>query len=133
MGTQSIYDPKDGWSMFNIVHVILIKIMAPGARVEIMNIKEAFLEDLNNHGGNGKEEVPLEWTLFRLNLLNDGEQEDGACGGYVRQEGWGANLTRKQLADWLVTQVETPKVERQWIRKLPAIWGKEGGFSIPTV
>jgi len=133
MGTQSIYDPHDGWSIFNIVHVILIRIMAPGARAEIMNIKKNFLDDLENHGGDGKENVPLEWTLFRLNLLNDGEQEDGACAGYVRQEGWGANLTRKQLADWLVTQVETPKANRQWVRKLPAIWGKEGGFSIPTV
>lgn len=119
--------------MFNIVHVILIRIMAPGARVEIMNIKEAFLDDLENHKGDGKDDIPLEWTLFRLNLLNDGEQSEGGCAGYVRQEGWGANLTRKQLADWLVTQVETPRVERQWVRKFPAIWGKEGGFSIPTV
>jgi hypothetical protein len=107
--------------------------MAPGARVEIMNIKKNFLDDLENHGHDKKEEIPLEWTLFRLNLLNDGEQEIGACAGYVRQEGWGANLTRKQLADWLVTQVETPKADRQWVRKLPALWGKEGGFSIPKV
>jgi hypothetical protein len=133
MGTQSIYDPKDGWSIFNLVHVILIRIMAPGARVEIMNIKKNFLDDLEVHASNDGKHVPLEWTLFRLNLLNDGEQEEGACAGYVRQEGWGANITRKQLADWLVTQVETPKAERQWVRKLPAVWGKDGGFSIPTV
>jgi len=133
MGTQSIHDPQDKWSIFNIVHVVLIRIMAPGARVEIMNIKKSFLDDLEIRGGDGAEYVPLEWTLFRLNLLNDGEQENEACAGYVRQEGWGANLTRKQLADWLVTQVETPRTDRQWVRKLPALWGRDGGFSIPTV
>ena len=84
MGTQSIVDPEDGFSLFTTIHIFIIKNLARGARKEIMGIKRVFLEELER-GKGAKQEEKLEWTLYGLNLLKENTSlpNGGARAGYV--------------------------------------------------
>lgn len=45
--------------------------------------------------------------MYRLNLLMNGKQREGAQAGYVGSEGFKAQMYRAQLAKWLLLDVES--------------------------
>jgi len=49
---------------------------------------------------------PLGWCMYRLNLLMNGKQREGARAGYVGSEGFKAQMHRAQLAKWLLDKLE---------------------------
>jgi len=116
MGTQSIAAPEDSFQLFTRIHVFLIGWLAPGARHEIYGIRKVFFDDLAKTGDDA-----LEWCMYRLNLLIDGKQREGARAGYVGSKGFKAQMYRAQLAKWLLDEVE----QKQWVRKMPALWGAD--------
>lgn len=52
---------------------------------------------------------PLEWCMYRLDLLRDGKQREGARAGSVGSEGFKAQMHRAQLAKWLLDELEQKK------------------------
>lgn len=44
--------------------------------------------------------------MYRLNLLMNGKQREGAQAGYVGSEGFKAQMYRAQLAKWLLDKLE---------------------------
>lgn len=123
MGTQSIYDPHDKFSLFLRVHVLIIKNLMRTVRKEIIGFGKIFQDELEKSKSQ-KEEEKLDWCVYRLNLLKDyGWPVEGARAGYVGTEEWGATVDRAQLAGWLIGEAERERGERRWVRKMPAIWG----------
>lgn len=114
MGTQSISDPNDIFSLFTSVHVFFIGLIAVGARVEIKGIEKAFTDAIKTNSG-------LKWVIFRLNVLTNSSVKEVEKAGYVGCEGFKADLSRVSLAKWLLDEVEKP----QWVGKMPAIWSEE--------
>jgi hypothetical protein len=51
----------------------------------------------------------LEWCMYRLNLLMNGKQREGARAGYVGSEGSKVQMHRAQLAKWLLDELEQKK------------------------
>lgn len=113
MGTQSIPDPQDTFQLFTSVHVFLIGQIGRGARYETNGIKKLFPPKGVNDD--------LDWCMYRLNVLNNGEAREGAKAGYVGSPGFKADIDREQLAKWLLDEVE----QKKWVRKMPAIWGEK--------
>ena len=120
MGTVSIADPNDVFSLKRQVMVGLVRTVVPSAYRLITAIGRLFLE--------GQEAGDLEWTIFRIGGIPGGsdeaswmkDREDGKTfEGYIGQEGWSTSQKRGALARWLVDAVEDGK--SRWVRKMPAI------------
>lgn len=123
MGTQSIVDPNDGFSLFTRVHILTVKNLMRTVRAEIIGLGRVFQEELKRSEGQ-KESEKLDWMVYRLNLLKDyGLPIKGARAGYVEKDGWMATIDRAQLAGWLITEAVREKGQRRWVRKMPALWG----------
>ncbi|KAI9735373.1 MAG: hypothetical protein M1818_006568 [Claussenomyces sp. TS43310] len=119
MGTQSIIDPDDGFSLFTRVHILTIKNLYRRVRAEIIGIGRVFKEELKR-AQSQEDDEKLDWTVYRLNLLKDyGLPLEGSRAGYVGKDGWIATMDRAQLATWLLEEAES----KRWNRKLPALWG----------
>jgi hypothetical protein len=74
-------------------------------------------------------EKQFDCNIFRLNMVKDGVQRDGAKAGYVGKRGNKPQLERSQLAKWLLDEA----VEKKWVRKMPAIWGENVGLATSVV
>jgi len=124
MGTQSIVDPEDGFSLFTRIHIFIIKNLARGARKEIIGCGKVFQDELAQEKSKPEDER-LDWTVYRLNLLKDlGWPKDRARAGYVAKDDWQTTMDRVQLAAWLVGEAEKERDQRVWLSKMPALWGE---------
>jgi len=125
LSTQSIVDPNDRFDIFTKIHIFFIMAIAPGARRETLAIRDVFKDEVHSH----KDDV--DWTVCRLNLLKDtGLPLEGGKAGYVAKDGWLSTMDRTQLAYWLVKEAEKPLAQREWVRKMPALWG-DNKVSLP--
>lgn len=111
MGTASIVDPEDKFSIWAWLAVSAISLFANAAYKEILSIGKVFETEATEHG--------LDWTIFRLGILGNGAPK-GAKAGYVGKGGWTIWNQRADIADWLVEEAE--KDDSKWIGKTPAIW-----------
>lgn len=118
MGTVSIADPNDVFSLKRQLMVGLVRTVVPSAYRLITAIGRLFLEEAGE----------LEWTVFRIGGIPGGsdeaswkrDREDGETfEGYIGQEGWSMSQKRGALARWLVDAVEDGK--GRWVRKMPAV------------
>lgn len=118
MGTISIYQPEDHWTLMRSATVSAIRIFANGAYQNILNIADAFEQSADR----------LDWTVFRIAAIpgSDDEEswrrdrEDGEVfAGWVGESGWTIAQTRGSLARWLVDAAENGAEE--WMGKMPAV------------
>ncbi|KAM5346151.1 hypothetical protein ACJ41O_009156 [Fusarium nematophilum] len=123
MGTLSITQPNDSWSLLRSAVVLLVRTVAGGAYRTIIGIGEVFEKD----GGD------LDWTVYRIAGIPGGsdkeswerDREDGkAFVGWVAEKGWTMSQRRGALARWLVDAVEGGLQE--WVRKMPAVSRLQG-------
>ncbi|KAF2493107.1 hypothetical protein BU16DRAFT_71536 [Lophium mytilinum] len=128
VGTQTIQDPQDAFQLITWVHVQIIGFVAKGAKHMILGIERQWkpycIGELAKDG-----EQQLDVCLFRLNMVKDGEQREGAHAGYVGKGGHKPQLERSQLAKWLLDESE----QKKWVRTLPAIWGDNVGLAMSVV
>jgi hypothetical protein len=64
----------------------------------------------------------LDWTIFRVPLLNDNDADLAVWAGLLGPTFRGTSyLSRGSLARWVLDEIE----ERNWVRKAPALgnWG----------
>lgn len=111
MGTPSIPDEQDGFSIIAFLGVTLIRIIANSAYKDIVSVGKLFETEATNDG--------LEWTIFRLGFLGNGAPQSSKV-GYVGKNGWVMKNQRADIATWLVDEIENDNSE--WIRKKPSIW-----------
>jgi hypothetical protein len=111
MGTASIPDEQDGFSIIASLGVTLIRIIANSAYKDIVSVGKLFDTEATNGG--------LDWTIFRLGFLANGAPRSSKV-GYVGKNGWVLKNQRADIATWLVDEVE--KDNSEWIKKKPAIW-----------
>jgi hypothetical protein len=122
MGTISIYQPEDQFSLFRflIVHLV-VRIIAPAGYGNVISIQRLF---------EGDEEATrdIDWTVYRIGGIpgssdakswgrdrNDGDAFVGPLG----HTGWSTSQKRGALARWLVDAAESGATE--WIRQMPAV------------
>ncbi|KAK1836104.1 hypothetical protein QBC39DRAFT_378225 [Podospora conica] len=121
MGTVSISDPMDSWSVLRAGMVGAVRMVAGGAYRSILGIGGVF---------SGEEAVAegVDWTVFRIGGIfgEEGEEawradrEDGETyAGPVGGEGWTWWQKRAALGRWLVDQIEGGGEE--WVGKMPAV------------
>ncbi|KAJ5414393.1 hypothetical protein N7509_001020 [Penicillium cosmopolitanum] len=111
MGTASIPDEQDGFSIVAFLGVTLIRIIVNSAYKDIVSVGKLFNTEATNDG--------LDWTIFRLGFLANGAPQSSKA-GYVGKNGWVLKNQRADIATWLVDEVE--KDNSEWIKKMPAIW-----------
>lgn len=70
MGTQSITEPNDGFSLFTRVHVLTINNLMRKVRAEIVGIGTLFKNEMAN-ASRSLEIKNTPWTMYRLNILKD--------------------------------------------------------------
>ncbi|KAH6684711.1 hypothetical protein B0J14DRAFT_464922 [Halenospora varia] len=125
LATPSYKHPSDGFSLLMFIGIILLKIIDPGARLDMIAIGNVFEEY-----GTGEGKVP--WTVYRVANLRDEKpemrkKERVAYAGYVADGKWGINMDREEIARWLVRQsqdVMNGKEEGiKWVGKFPALSG----------
>lgn len=68
-----------------------------------------------------KEGDDLEWILFRVALLRNGDRTGRAKAGYIGKGDWSVKMRMEDIADWAVKEAELGKGESQWIGKVPAL------------
>jgi hypothetical protein len=112
LSTISAPDSKDVWSLSAYLVVTVVWMLAFGAWTDFVESAEVF-----------KREAPvgegLEWVLFRVALLAEGERV-GAKAGYVGRNDWKIKMRMSDIADWAVKEAEAG--ESEWIGKLPALF-----------
>lgn len=111
MGTASISDPEDGFSILAFLGVVLVRILANSAYKDIVSVGNTFDTEATKN--------ELDWTIFRLGFLSDGAPQTCKA-GYVAKNGWALKNQRADIASWLIEEVE--KDDSEWIRKRPALW-----------
>lgn len=111
MGTPSISDPRDEFSILVFLGVLLVRIIANSAYKDIVSVGKLFDTDATGNG--------LDWTLFRLGFLANGPPRISKA-GYVGQKGWTMKNQRADVAAWLVGEIE--KDNSEWNRKRPSLW-----------
>lgn len=118
MGTLSIPQPADKFSILRLFLVFIVHLFANSAYRAIIDIARAFEE-----AGEG-----VDWTVFRIAGIPGGsddetwkkDREDGEVfEGWIGERGWSAMQKRGALARWLVDAMEDGK--EMWIGKMPAI------------
>jgi len=125
VGTQTITDPKDVFSLITSIHVFIIGMIAKGAKHMIQGIGRQWTPFIDGQGGEKKVgEERLDCVLFRLNMVKDGVNREGAQAGYVGAGAFKPQLERPQLAKWLLDELE----QQNWNRKAPAVWGEGVGL-----
>jgi len=111
MGTASIPDENDGFSIMAFLGILLIRILANSAYRDIVSVGKVFDTEATKDG--------LDWTIFRLGFLGNGPPKSSKA-GYVGKNGWAMKNQRADVATWLINEVEND--DSEWIRKRPAIW-----------
>jgi nucleoside-diphosphate-sugar epimerase len=111
MGTVSISDPKDKsslasaamvWAVWSVIHTAWKNVVAIGAVFDKI-----------------PKEAGIEWTVFRLGNVTDGELQTPAVAGYVGDGKTTSGVRRSELADWLVKQA-TSEVH-EWAGEKPVV------------
>ncbi|KAH8682812.1 hypothetical protein BGZ60DRAFT_511915 [Tricladium varicosporioides] len=125
LATPSYRHPNDKFSLLMFIGIILLKIIDPGARLDMIAIGKVFEEY-----GTGEGKVP--WTVYRVANLRDEKpemrkKERVAYAGYVSDGKWGINMDREEIARWLVRQAHDVLNRNEeglkWIGKFPALSG----------
>ena len=111
MGTSSIADEQDGFSIIAFLGVTLVYMFANSAYNNIVSVGKLFDTKATKDG--------LDWTIFRLGFLGNGAPQSCKA-GYVGRNGWKMKNQRADIATWLVDGIEND--ESEWIEKKPAIW-----------
>lgn len=111
MGTPSISDPEDGFSILALLGILFIRIIANSAYKDIVGVGKTFDTDATKND--------LDWTIFRIGFLRDGIPQ-GCKTGYVGKNGWVMRNQRADVANWLIREIE--KDNSQWIGRKPALW-----------
>lgn len=128
MGTLSIVDPGDTWSLLRFLMVLIVRILARGPYTTVLGIAQVFKEQAQD----------LDWTVYRIGGIPGGcdeeswkkDREDGPIyAGYIGTPQWKIYSRRGALARWLVDCVESGA--EQWIGKMPAV-SKAGGTKMRT-
>jgi hypothetical protein len=111
MGTSSIPDPQDEFSIIAFLGVTLIRIIANSAYKDIVSVGKLFDTEATKDG--------LDWTIFRLGFLGNGAPLSSKA-GYIGKNGWVMKNQRADVATWLVAEVENN--DSEWIKKKPSLW-----------
>ncbi|KIL85201.1 hypothetical protein FAVG1_11630 [Fusarium avenaceum] len=118
MGTISIVDPEDSWSLIRPAMVLLVRTLAGKAYRTIISVGETFENEAKD----------LDWTIYRIAAIpgqSDNEnwardREDGkAYVGWIGEKGHTFSQKRGALARWLADAVEGGLPD--WVRKMPAV------------
>jgi hypothetical protein len=120
LATTSISDPHDRFALLAAGPVLAVRAFAHGAWRSEVEIGAAF-DELPKEG----EEGALQWTLFRVGGLGDGEEGEVEA-TYVGGEGYTSVVNRADIAKWVVEQVEME--EPQWVGKRPLLCSKTAGL-----
>jgi hypothetical protein len=119
MGTISIPQPKDGFSLLHSLLVWLVYLLGNTAWQNIIGIGKLF-----EQGSEG-----LDWTVFRIALIPGGsdeaswkaDRENEAVAGWVADGTWSISIKRGALAKWLVDAIEGEG--EKWSGLMPAVSG----------
>ncbi|KAH7261628.1 hypothetical protein BKA59DRAFT_550099 [Fusarium tricinctum] len=118
MGTISIVESEDSWSLMRPAMVFLVRTLAGKAYHTIINVGETFENDAKD----------LDWTIYRIAGIpgqSDNEswardREDGKVFvGWIGETGHTYSQKRGALARWLVDAVEGGLPD--WLRKMPVV------------
>jgi len=117
MGTISIPNAKDRFSLLRSLVVWLVYLAANTAYQNIIGIGKAFEEDAKG----------LDWTIFRIASIPGGAdevswkegREQEVVAGWVADETWCISTKRGALAKWLVDSAEGDG--KEWVGQMPAI------------
>jgi NAD(P)H-binding len=130
MGTVSIVEPKDRFSILSWLMVWAVYLFANSAWQNIVNLGKAFETEAQD----------LDWTIYRVALVRGGDDEqtwrDQRLGelfeGWKAEPGWTGSIRRAELARWLVDAAEG-KAVKDWARSKPIVSSKQGGGQIKEV
>ncbi|KAL5347832.1 hypothetical protein ACLOAV_007242 [Pseudogymnoascus australis] len=123
MGTLSIPQPADKFSLMRLLLVFIVRLFANSAYHAVLDIARAFEE-----AGEG-----VDWTVFRIAGIPGGsdetawrkDREEGeAFEGWIGEGGWSLTQKRGALARWLVDAAEDGK--ERWVGKMPAVGKLKG-------
>ncbi|KAH7022688.1 hypothetical protein EDB80DRAFT_695381 [Ilyonectria destructans] len=118
MGTLSIWEPQDKPSWIRWLLVLVVRMIAPTAYKNILNIAHVF----------ETEATGLDWTVYRIARIPGGcdesswrkDRTDGETFvGGMAHNGWCSWQKRAALTRWLVDAVEGGADE--WIGRMPAV------------
>ena len=107
LGTPSITDPADKFSLKMSSIVTGVATLAPNAYKDVVAIGKTVRED-------GGEE--LDWTIGRVPLLTSSQSEEYIT-GYVGDGRTGIHLSRAAFAVFVLDELE----RREWVRKAPLV------------
>jgi putative NADH-flavin reductase len=103
--TPSVSDPNDLPDYKFIILVGLIKTVMRPAYDEIVSVAQLVRKSDND------------WTIVRVSMLNNNPGTGKIRAGYLGKKQVGTNLSRADLAAFLIQQVE----DATWLRQAPAI------------
>jgi len=106
LGTASITDPADTFSLAFSAMVLTVSIFARTAYNDVVAIGKA-VRELG---------ADLDWTIARVPLLTNGESKTYTV-GYIGQSKINTTLARAAYASFIVTELE----KGEWVKKAPMI------------
>ncbi|KAJ3549273.1 hypothetical protein NMY22_g948 [Coprinellus aureogranulatus] len=109
LGTASIKDPKDRFSLAYKSLIWGVATLAPRAYADIVAIGEVF-----RTGGDD-----LDWTIVRVPILTNRDSRE-VVAGYTGDAGIGTTLARKGFAAFAVEEIK----RREWVKQRPLISSK---------
>jgi nucleoside-diphosphate-sugar epimerase len=104
MGTFSIVEPQDGFSILKWLAVWFVYLLANSAWQNIINLGKAYEEEAQD----------LDWTIYRVGGVLGGhddktwarQRKGGVYEGWLGEKGWTFSTQRSELARWLVDAAE---------------------------
>jgi putative NADH-flavin reductase len=99
--TASAEDPKDKPELRLRVMIGIVKLFIHAAYEDIVSTAEAVRKS------------DLDWTIVRLSLLNNGPKSGKVKVGYMGRGEVGTRISRADIADFMLKQVNDPKYLRQ--------------------
>ena len=106
LGTSSISDPKDKFSLIYKLLITGVRVAAYNAYQDIVAVGEV----IRTKGD------MLDWTIVRVPILTDKESEE-VVAGHVGDGKTGVYLSRKAYAAFTVHEVENI----EWVKEAPLI------------
>jgi hypothetical protein len=97
LSTASSKDPNDKTGIKLKLMISIVKTITPGAYADIVGWSEV----IRSSG--------LDWTLARVLLLNDEPKTGNVRAGYPGRDKLGSNVSRADLADFMLKQVKDTK------------------------
>ncbi|KAF5336854.1 hypothetical protein D9611_003460 [Ephemerocybe angulata] len=106
LGTASIHDPNDKFSVVYRALILGVATLAPKAYADIVAVGEVFRTQGDD----------LDWTIARVPVLTNGESRETVV-GYVGDGKVGTRLSRKGFAAFVLGEVE----KREWVKQRPLL------------